>query len=77
MARTSPPSLAMTRATLTPPPPGSRRTDVLRSLCVGTTRATSAEMSMAGFMVRVTMLIIVSNTPLLQPHLLDRTESGV
>jgi hypothetical protein len=41
-----------------PPPPGSRRTDVQRSLCAGTTRSTAADTSMAGFIVKVTTVIL-------------------
>jgi hypothetical protein len=54
----------MTRAALIPPPPASRRTDVQRSLCVGRTLATDAETSMAGFIVNVTMLIVVHSLTL-------------
>ncbi len=43
--------------TIMPPPPGSRRTDVQRSLCLGTTRPTAVDTSIAGFMVKVMMVI--------------------
>jgi hypothetical protein len=50
-----------------PPPPASRRTDVQRSLRVGRTLGSPAEISMAGFMVKVTMLtgflLLVIGTP--------------
>jgi hypothetical protein len=44
-----------------PPPPGSRSTDLQRSLWLGMTRGTVLDTSIAGFMVKVTMLTAASS----------------
>src|SRR5579883_1464435 len=48
----------MTRATLMPPPPGSRRCEVPRSLVTGTIRSTEVDRSTAGLGVTVTMSVM-------------------
>ena len=53
----SPPSSAITRATLTPPPPGSYFSLDVRTLWVGRTRSVSLETSMVGLSVSVAMVI--------------------
>ena len=48
----------MTRATLIPPPPGSRRCDWPRSLATGRILSTAVERSTAGLGVIVTMSVM-------------------
>src|SRR5512147_201144 len=48
----------MTRATLIPPPPGSRRCDWPRSLATGKILSTAVERSTAGFGVIVTISVM-------------------
>ena len=55
---TSAPSRCMTRATLMPPPPGSRRSAVQRILWNGTNCPMEVQASIDGLMVRVTMSAI-------------------
>jgi len=54
-ARAVPPSLFTARVTLMPPPPGSKRGALQRSLCSATTRSTETLLSMVGLRVRVTI----------------------
>ncbi len=55
-----PPSSAITRLTLMPPPPGSYRSSRVRILRVGRTASASAAPSMQGLSVSVTMGFMAS-----------------
>ena len=68
------PSRLMTRATLMPPPPASRCTAVQRSFRVGSTWATDVATSIAGFMVTVTISLMLRRKTALRTR--DHRSSG-